>query len=90
MAYSKTSPGQIAAQLAAGAALFGTLYYTFYKKEAALPSDPTPPVLGATPQAQTGSPASQAELVAALDREAQNTAGKRWAAQRKASGGGKQ
>lgn len=87
MAYSKTSPGQLAAQLAAGAALFGTLYWSFYKKEAALPGDPTPPILGATPQPHSASPASQAQLVADLDREAQNTAGKRWAAQREASGG---
>lgn len=92
MAYSKTTPGQIAAQLAAGAALFGTLYYSFYKKEAALPGDPTPPILGASPQAQSGLQsdslsASEAELVAALDREAQNTAGKVWSAQREGSGG---
>ena len=91
MAYSKTTPGQIAAQLAAGAALFGTLYYSFYKKEAALPGDPTPPILGATPQAQIDSlGTSEAEIVAALDREAQNTAGKVWAAQRDGSGGERQ
>lgn len=87
MAYSKTSPGQIAAQLAAGAALFGTLYYSFYKKEAALPGDPTPPILGAEPQAQSGAASQQVELVADLDREAQNTTGRRWAAQRESSGG---
>lgn len=91
MAYSKTSPGQIAAQLAAGAALFGTLYYTFYKKEAALPGDPTPPILGATPEAaQSGGPNSEAQLLAALEREAQNTAGKVWAARHEGGGGGKQ
>lgn len=82
MAYSKTTPGQVAAQLAAGAAVFGLLYRSFYGNK-----EPEPTLEGE----------QQPSLVAALDAEARNTAGKHWAAQQQAdsdasstaAGGGK-
>lgn len=85
MAHAKTTPGQIAAQLAAGAAVAGYLFKTFYydRQQA--------PVAGAAAQAQPGStPAStqqqqSSSLVAALDAEtARSTAGQVWEAKRAA------
>ena len=96
MAHAKTTPGQIAAQLAAGAAVAGYLFKTFYydHQEAAAAA-------AASAQAQPGSvPASTqqqqrqqqqqqaASLVAALDAEtARSTAGQVWEAKRAAVDG---
>ncbi|PSC73450.1 phosphoinositide phosphatase SAC8 isoform X2 [Micractinium conductrix] len=79
MAYSKTTPGQIAAQLAVGAAALGLFYNSFYRKPEAKPSLAGEP----TPAASSAAGASAAATLVALDAEAANTAGKVWAAKQK-------
>lgn len=87
MAHAKTTPAQVAAQLAAGAAVAGYLYKTFYyDRQQEAPA-------AAAAQAQPGSaPASTQQqqqaassVVAALDAEAaRSTAGRVWEAKRAA------
>lgn len=76
---SKTTPGQIAAQLAVGAAALGLFYNSFYRKPEAKPSLAGEP----TPAASSAAGASAAATLVALDAEAANTAGKVWAAKQK-------
>ena len=77
MAYSKTSPTQVAAQLAAGAAVLGIVYHSLYKKPEQKPSL----------QSEAGQ--SPSSVVTALEKEASQTSGKYWALQQqqRATGG---
>ncbi|KAL4424000.1 hypothetical protein ABPG75_001301 [Micractinium tetrahymenae] len=84
MAYSRSSPRQVAAQIAAGVAALGGAYYVLYVKDKA----PKPALRAKTAPGAAASAAAtptDAALIAALDRAAANsTSGKIWAAQREA------
>ena len=70
MAHAKTTPAQIAAQLTAGAVVCGLVYQSLYKKK------PEEKQQQAAPQAADAS--TSPSVIAALDAEARNTAGKVW------------
>lgn len=71
MAHSKTTPGQVAAQIAAGATVLAICYRSLYKTP-----EPAPTL---HPEAAQSS-AAPSDTTAALDAETTKTAGKYWAA----------
>lgn len=78
---SRSSPRQVAAQIAAGVAALGGAYYALYIKGKA----PESTLQAETSPAGTAAKAPDSAVVAALDRAAANsTSGKIWAAQREA------
>lgn len=82
MAYSRSSPRQVAAQIAAGVAALGGAYYVLYVKDKV----PKPTLQSDTAPASAAAQTPDSALIAALDRAAANsTSGKIWAAQREAA-----